>query len=212
MRTTEKSETRPRRKGTLRFGMQCAGLLGSDLRLAAFFAVCAVLLPAWVSCSDDSTTTNLPDATPPDALGRDRAVDAAPDALVPDAFVPDGAPGCKPAVTDPPILGHAGGQDCFSCHDNMGADLRWTIAGTAYLDQAGTGPLGGATVTVVDQQGKVLDLVTGSNGNFYTNQPVTFPLTVVVSKCPDLLEMPEPLASHQGCNTCHDATNRVHLP
>ncbi len=174
-------------------------------------------LGTWSACPDDSGRGET-DAALQDAALADRGPDAAeadsafPDAATADAQGTDGAAGCKPADPAPPIVGHAAGQDCLSCHDNMGQNLRFTLAGTAYDDATGTNPLAGATVTLVDDSGKVVDVHTGSNGNFYTLEPVTFPITVVLSRCPNLVEMPQPLTTRQGCNACHAAGNRIHLP
>jgi len=69
----------------------------------------------------------------------------------------------------------------------------------------------GANLELTDAKGQQITLHTADNGNFYTTQAVTFPHTVRASKCPDSAEMPgsAPVGS---CNTCHDATMRIHLP
>ena len=82
------------------------------------------------------------------------------------------------------------GQDCLSCHDGATAKL-WTVAGTWTPD---------AVVTVTDTTGKAVSLVGNQAGNFYTAEPLVFPLTAVV----DGQRMPDPV-TYGGCNKCHSS-------
>ncbi len=83
----------------------------------------------------------------------------------------------------------AAGQDCLSCHDGNQARL-WTVAGT-WSGQ-------GQQVAITDASGKALTLTTNQVGNFYTAEPVAFPLQVSV----DGARMsPDP--TYGGCNRCH---------
>jgi hypothetical protein len=84
----------------------------------------------------------------------------------------------------------APGQDCNVCHDGRGA-VRWTAAGTWRSSS-------GQAVTLVDSRGKTVRLTTNQVGNFYTAEPLTFPLIVSVGG----ERMPDPV-SYGGCNRCH---------
>jgi predicted CXXCH cytochrome family protein len=90
------------------------------------------------------------------------------------------------AVTGPLM---AAGQDCLGCHDGRGA-----VAFSA----AGTWGGADATVTITDAAQKVVTLVTNQVGNFYTSEPLAFPLTVRVGT----RTMPDPV-TYGGCNECH---------
>jgi hypothetical protein len=81
-------------------------------------------------------------------------------------------------------------QDCLRCHTG-GHARRWTVAGTWRR---------GASVTVVDQNGKSVTMTGNEAGNFYTAEALTFPLTAAVDGAP----MPAPL-TYGGCNVCHHA-------
>lgn len=85
----------------------------------------------------------------------------------------------------------APGQDCLLCHDGRSA-TRWSVAGTW------GGP--GARVTLTDSTGKTLTLATNQVGNFYTAEPLRFPLTVTVGSA----RMPDRV-TYGGCNDCHGA-------
>lgn len=94
------------------------------------------------------------------------------------------------AACSSPELGPlmAAGQDCLGCHDGATA-RRWTVAGTWHP---------GARVTVADAAGKSFTLHANKVGNFYSAEPVVFPLAVGV----DGKTMPA-LATYGGCNRCH---------
>jgi len=83
----------------------------------------------------------------------------------------------------------AAGQDCVECH-GMGGDARtWTAAGTWAR---------GARVTLTDANGKSFTLRGNDVGNFYTAEPLAFPLRVSVDGTP----MQDPV-KYGGCNLCH---------
>lgn len=118
---------------------------------------------------------------------------------------------CVPAAS-PATLGkvHNPGKDCIACH---GSNVPTTVAGTLY-DKTGATGVSGATVTVTGNDGKVLKLVTASNGNFWTKTAVAFPAKIEVSKCPDTSAMVS-MATNGSCNSCHKsggATSTIHLP
>jgi hypothetical protein len=102
------------------------------------------------------------------------------------------------------------GQACLSCHASA-VSPNMTVAGTVYTTVSGAAAVSGATVTVTDNNGAVLNLVTGSTGNFYSTSAVAFPASVSVSKCPDTVAMNSPAGSGD-CNSCHASSMRIHLP
>ena len=118
---------------------------------------------------------------------------------------------CRNKVT---VVGdghHNAGQDCQQgCHNHG-----FTLSGTVY---AGTTALSGASITVVDAANKTFDMVSQANGNFYTANAVTFPITVTASSCPDVKAMVGQVttAANGGCNKtgCHQAGAQgpIHLP
>jgi hypothetical protein len=113
----------------------------------------------------------------------------------------------------PPGSGHHNaGQDCAGCHMLI-PGFNWTISGTLYSSANGSAAVAGATIVVTDNNGQRLQLVTCSNGNFYTTTPVAFPITLEANECP----ASEPMAttaSKGSCNTsaCHSSGTRIHLP
>lgn len=151
------------------------------------------------------------------ACGSTPEPPATPDAAV--APSPDAASQttetCRPGATGVPSGHHNAGQNCLNCHTGTGRAPKWTVAGTAYTTAAGTAPLVGAKITIRDAAGQMFDLDTNQNGNFYTSARLTFPIKVFASKCPAIMEMPEP-AQTGGCNAtnCHAAgssVGRIHL-
>jgi hypothetical protein len=104
---------------------------------------------------------------------------------------------------------HNPGLDCQgSCHDHG-----FTLAGTLY-DGTKTNAIAGATILAVDANGKTLQLVSGTNGNFYTSTAVAYPVKVSASMCPNLSAMASTVAT-AGCNgtACHGgAQGKIHLP
>ncbi len=100
--------------------------------------------------------------------------------IFPDAF-PTTPPTPKQVASA--VGGHAGkfgggnnpaGVDCTTCHKAGGTAPQLVCAGTAYADSAGTTPLAGAQVRIVDSTGKKLtETATDKDGNFYCDDPVT---------------------------------------
>jgi len=140
---------------------------------------------------------------------------------------PDSAPGvgpdaavdplaCRTAVPNTASGNHNAGQACLQggCHGGGGGGPRYYYAGTLFTDSVGGTPNVGATVTLKDAAGVILDLPTMQNGNFYTALQLTDPVTAFASKCPGKLSMTG--VATGDCNTggCHDggATGRVYLP
>jgi hypothetical protein len=137
----------------------------------------------------------------------------------PDAAVEDETPigpdaawiDCVPPAEVLPNGNHNPGAVCQTCHTGQGAAPLWTVAGTIFETATGGAAVAGATVTITDADGQVLELVTASNGNFYTSQAVALPLTVEASRCPDTKAM-NGQPDTGSCNSCHGSTMRIHLP
>ena len=164
-----------------------------------------VLLAAVLTsaCTGQITTSGgIPD-TSPDAGGGGGGTDAGIDAA---GFA------CRNKVNRVGSGNHNAGQDCQgSCHNHG-----FTLGGTLFAAD-GTTPVAGATITVVDHAGKMLDVVSQANGNFYTSQSIAFPVTVTASECPSVATMiTQVTATMDGCNQggCHvtGAQGRIHLP
>jgi hypothetical protein len=84
------------------------------------------------------------------------------------------------------------GSNCLECHDG-GEAPRWTVAGT--LSGMAWRPL-----LIQDAAGKTFTRPINEAGNFWTSEPVTFPLRVSV----DGVAMPGTVtASGANCNSCH---------
>jgi hypothetical protein len=108
---------------------------------------------------------------------------------------------------------HNPGQDCMNACHNHG----FTLAGTVYTSINSNTAVTGATISVTDANGQQLKIVTQLNGNFYTSQPVAFPVTVNASECPNIQKMTAQVVQGQGgCNRvgCHvsGAQGHIHLP
>jgi hypothetical protein len=108
---------------------------------------------------------------------------------------------CKQPTTPLTNGHHNTGKSCFdNCHNHG-----FTLAGTLYTTSTSNTGAAGATVTVVDSTNKTVDIVVSTNGNFYTSQPLSFPVLVMASACPSAVKMNVAVAATgRGCNTCHD--------
>jgi hypothetical protein len=121
------------------------------------------------------------------------------------------------------------GESCLECHG--GALLPgepptvaaprsapvWTVAGTVFETEDGGAGVEGAFVHLTDALGATLTLVTNAAGNFYTAEPLQFPLRARVEYAGLEHDM-EPDVTYGGCNGCHrlpprqDAPGRVTIP
>jgi len=164
---------------------------------------------------DVDADLGAPDAAPgaPDATpGAPDANLSAPDAQV---FTPDAQPACDDPVTPVGDGFHKAGQPCMPCHENQayGSLPPFTLSGTLYNGKTSTTGVPGATIHVLDANGDDITLVTTNNGSFWATQQIAFPVKVRASRCPDDMSMPNQVAaSGKGCNTCHTAGSRIHLP
>lgn len=99
------------------------------------------------------------------------------------------------------------GADCIACHSEGNAeDPRemglWSIAGTAFTDIDGTGPLQGAVIRVTDATGAEISLNSNRAGNFYTERTITFPITATITSGGQTREMSQEVETG-ACNSCH---------
>ena len=95
------------------------------------------------------------------------------------------------------------GADCMSCH-NASHEFSWTAAGTVYraIDAARDQGVAGATVELTDADGRTVVLQTTQSGNFYTAEPLSFPLHSTVRYAGLAISMPTPTPMG-SCNGCH---------
>jgi hypothetical protein len=111
------------------------------------------------------------------------------------------AGGCIPS--EGPMMNP--GRDCLECHSAGGeAELAWTAAGTVY-NRPGDPPGEGVSdvrVHLVDASGRAITLNTNEAGNFYTREPLQFPLLTFIEKDGITRAMPEPVTDG-ACNRCH---------
>lgn len=188
---------------------RAASLLPSPAMRRLRFRSC--LLIACIAAAAGCTGTSPPTGDdPPDARVR---LDARPI----DAALPDGPTVfmCRDKITVGLENGHHNaGQDCQqSCHDHG-----FFMSGTMYSAATGGQPVAGASITFVDATGMTGDMRTNLNGNFWWSLPVTFPVKIIASMCPNIQPMTAMVqASGAGCNKagCHSAAGgagRVHLP
>jgi hypothetical protein len=124
---------------------------------------------------------------------------------------------CIAAVTPSPPASHNPGTNCIAagCHDGSTPKApRWTVAGTLYTDAAGSAPVSGASVEIVDAKGQLLTIATAVDGSFHTADAVSHPLKVRVSRCPGDAPMMGKVFRVESCNqtNCHGASMRMHLP
>jgi hypothetical protein len=163
----------------------------------------------WAAWVNAGAPLRAPGTTAPPASGT-----AADMGAVPPQPQPVGDMGACVPLKATTKSSHNSGQECLRCHAT-GQDplLRWTIAGTLWSDAFGVTPKPGATVTVVDAKGVTVQMVTDVDGNFYTLQPVTFPISATASGCPSTRSMVQKVSSG-GCNAvgCHDGARPTVLP
>ena len=104
---------------------------------------------------------------------------------------------------------HNSGMDCLTsgCHRGGGGP-EFTIGGTLYDVSRGGAAVAGGTIVVTDGDGNKINLITASNGNFYYEQTVTFPLLVHSTMCPSVNNMVS-LSNVGGCNQdgCHGSND-----
>jgi antitoxin (DNA-binding transcriptional repressor) of toxin-antitoxin stability system len=120
----------------------------------------------------------------------------------------------QPLATQP--ADHLGGDVCANCHNGMAAP-KWTIGGTLYSAAVGGAGVGGATIEITDANNTVVKMIpTASNGNFWTDANITFPIKVRAIRGAQTRAMVSTVAAADGasCNKagCHDDMQRINVP
>ena len=131
---------------------------------------------------------------------------------------------CAPYPAEECDLGEDGagknmlpGADCTSCHSygNMDEGPLFSIAGTIFEDGAGTDGFKGATIRIFDAAGNTFELTSTREGNFFTDEFVSFPISAEVEVDGAIRVMNDPIETG-ACNTCHtcegDAGNKIFIP
>jgi hypothetical protein len=152
----------------------------------------------------------------PGGPGANSGVDAGSE---PAGDSPDATPVSEVACDDPVPTNEDGehnpGTDCLACHSPNGEGPTFSIGGTLYDGVASNTPVAGATIRFTDANGLDHAMISALNGNFWTEDPVAFPITVSASSCPDTRPMNAPVQEAGGScalGGCHTAQFRVHLP
>jgi hypothetical protein len=107
---------------------------------------------------------------------------------------------------------HNAGRECQACHAPGAGAPTFYLAGTLYNAATGGAAVAGATINVTDANGATVKIVTATNGNFWTTTPLSFPVSVNASLCPNTQPMSETVGGNGACNNCHNATFQVHVP
>lgn len=108
---------------------------------------------------------------------------------------------------------HNPGKVCEDCHSGRTEAPHFYAAGTMYVDPDGSKPAPGVTIHVIDAAGTTVTMVSSRNGNFWTEEPLQYPVRTYASICPKTLEM-QPLVEKPSCNAkgCHDKGRRIYTP
>ena len=70
---------------------------------------------------------------------------------------------------------HRAGEDCLGCHRQGGDGTPFSVAGTLYADTGGTAPAAGVAIHVLDAAGADVAMITATNGNFWSTDPLVAP-------------------------------------
>ncbi|HEY6562347.1 MAG TPA: hypothetical protein VI072_34000 [Polyangiaceae bacterium] len=110
-----------------------------------------------------------------------------------------------PGVDQGPL--HRPGQPCTVCHGGKGpGSPTFDLAGTVFERADALDPLVGATVRIVDGQGRSLVVGTNEAGNFWVAESelrLGFPLWVTLEFGEELVEMRTPIFRARSCAECH---------
>lgn len=118
---------------------------------------------------------------------------------------------------------HRPGQPCVTCHDGaIGDPPAFSVAGTVYVDESGTTPASGATVTMTSSDGiSAHTATTNEVGNFYVSPSQytpTYPMKVEVTYGKSAVAMASAVGRDGSCADCHTSTagrssaGRVFIP
>lgn len=112
------------------------------------------------------------------------------------------------------------GRACIACHTSMARGPVLTLAGTVYPSAHEPDDCYGADglnsveemhIIVTDAHGAVQDVLANQAGNFYSQTPVVFPITAVVSYQGHTRAMTTPSPSGD-CNSCHTESGIIGAP
>ena len=133
----------------------------------------------------------------------------------PDAAFAVTAPACDSLQATTSDGHHHPGEECLMCHHQGGTGTPYSVAGTIYKDAGGKTAAAGVVVHLIDASGTDITVVSQTNGNFWSVDPVMPPVLAFASSCPDVVPMHGAIgAGDVGCNTagCHTVGFRVHVP
>ncbi len=105
------------------------------------------------------------------------------------------------------------GQDCVDCHAS-GEGPDYTLAGTVmgdYDDEDDCNGVEDVVVSITDADGNSFSLTSNAAGNFYTNDDIAMPYTVVIEKDGATREMSGE-QEDGACNRCHTAGGEEGAP
>jgi hypothetical protein len=90
------------------------------------------------------------------------------------------------------------GDDCISCHS------RFTFAGTVYAREDALPGDGVADVQVIltDAASRSITLTSNAAGNFYTEEPLQFPVSIELRRGQSSRRMSYPVTTG-ACSSCH---------
>lgn len=112
---------------------------------------------------------------------------------------------CAPGSCDGEGGNMLPGADCLSCHSSGSGEEEakaFSVAGTAFADMDGTEALSGAVIRVTGDDGTVIELTSNSSGNFYTEEPVVYPITAEVEVGGTVQAMSQSVETG-ACSSCH---------
>ena len=186
-------------------------------------AVALLLFAGCMSGFDEPVPDAAADAgieEPGDESGQPPASPADNTPPEPDNEDPVPAVDCLPAQTATSDGNHRVGDSCTQgCHDGGAlSGPSFTLAGTVFGPATSNVPRAGRpgiNVHLIDATGREVRLVSAANGNFYTAQPLVFPVRTFISACPDSAVMVAQVEeAESSCNAggCHDAGRRIALP
>ncbi len=102
------------------------------------------------------------------------------------------------------------GSSCVSCHrEGSGAGEagseanQWfTAAGTLFEGNLGQRPVAGAIVRITDAEGTTVEMTSNDVGNFFTKQPLVFPIRAEVERDGRTIGMMQAVSTGD-CTSCH---------
>lgn len=111
---------------------------------------------------------------------------------------------------------HRPGQPCTTCHDGkLGSPREFSVAGTIFKNETGSEPAEGATITLTDSDGAMIQSTTNSAGNFYV-EPSEFtpryPMKTSVTFGGVTAKMASLIGRAGACADCHTEPARPTSP